>query len=116
MAWSAHREAVGCFEQALRALAHLPEQRHTHEQAIDLRLALRSVLGPSGDAEGRILVYLHEAEALATALDDARRLGQGLRFLSLECTARGAYAQAIAAPPPFLPHHNLLQHLIISHN
>ena len=46
-------------------------------------------------AEGAYLVHLHDAEALATALDDARRLGQGLRFLSLECTARGAYAQAI---------------------
>src|SRR5262245_10269143 len=38
---SAHREAVGYFEQALSALPRLPEQRATHEQAIDLRLALR---------------------------------------------------------------------------
>ena len=44
MARSAHREAVGYFEQALSALPHLPEQRHTLEQAIDLRLALRSAL------------------------------------------------------------------------
>ena len=41
MARSAYREAVGYFEQALGALAHLPEQRDTREQAIDLRLALR---------------------------------------------------------------------------
>src|SRR5262249_35119089 len=34
---------------------------------------------------------------LATALDDARRLGQVLRFLSLEFTVRCAYDQAIAA-------------------
>ena len=52
MARSAHREAVGYFEQALSALPHLPEQRDTREQAIDLRLALRSALGPSGDAWG----------------------------------------------------------------
>jgi class 3 adenylate cyclase/tetratricopeptide (TPR) repeat protein len=97
MARSAHREAMGCFEQALDALRHLPETRDTSEQAIDLRLALRSALGPSGDAEGRILVYLREAEALATALDDARRLGQVLRFLSLEFTARCAYDQAMDA-------------------
>ena len=45
MARSAHREAVGYFEQALSALPHLPEQRDTLEQAIDLRLALRSALG-----------------------------------------------------------------------
>ena len=36
MARSAYREAVACFEQALTALRHLPEQRHTQEQAIDL--------------------------------------------------------------------------------
>src|SRR4029453_14382127 len=33
MARSAHREAVGYFEQALSALQHLPEQRHTLEHA-----------------------------------------------------------------------------------
>ena len=44
MARSAHREAVGYFEQALSALPHLPETRDTREQAIDLRLALRSAL------------------------------------------------------------------------
>ena len=44
MARSAYREAVGYFEQALSALPHLPEQRDTREQAIDLRLALRSAL------------------------------------------------------------------------
>ena len=79
MARSAYREAVGYFEQALRALPHLPEQRALREQAIDLRLALRSALFPSGDAE-RILVYLREAEALAAALDDpaAPRPDRGL--------------------------------------
>ena len=49
MARSAYREAVGYFEQALSALPHLPETRDTCEQAIDLRLALRSALLPSGD-------------------------------------------------------------------
>ena len=56
LARSAHREAVGYFEQALSALTHLPEQRDTREQAIDLRLALRTALRPSGDLE-RILAY-----------------------------------------------------------
>ena len=49
MARSAYREAVGYFEQALSVLPHLPEQRDTREQAIDLRLALRTALQPSGD-------------------------------------------------------------------
>ena len=75
MARSAHREAVGYFEQALSALAHLPETRDTNTLAIDLRLALRTALFPSGNS-GRILAALQEAEALAAALDDPRRLGQ----------------------------------------
>src|SRR2546430_11335266 len=79
---SAYREAVTCFEQALSALAHLPETRDTREQAIDLRLALRVAFRPLGDL-GRVLTYLHEAEALAEALDDPRRLGQVSLFLSV---------------------------------
>jgi tetratricopeptide (TPR) repeat protein len=95
MARPAYREAVGSFEQALSALAHLPETRATREQAIDLRLALRSALQPSGDS-GRILAVLREAEALAVALDDPRRLGQVSRFLSNYFIRKGAYDQAIA--------------------
>jgi hypothetical protein len=77
---SAYREAVGSFEQALSALAHLPETHTTREQAIDLRLALRNALQPSGDTQSRqrILVLLREAEALAEALADSRRLGHPL--------------------------------------
>ena len=96
MARSAHREAVGSFEQALSALSHLPETRDTREQAIDLRLALRSALLPSGNS-GRILAYLREAETLAAALDDPRRLGQVSGFLSNYFYRMGAYDQAIAA-------------------
>jgi len=95
MARSAHREAVGCFEQALSVLPHLAETRDTPEQAIDLRLALRSALLPSGDF-GRILAALREAESLAEALDDHRRLGQVSRFLSTCFYFRGVYDQAIA--------------------
>ena len=95
MARSAHSLAVGYFEQALSALPHLPETRDTLEQAIDLRLSLRSALFPSGDL-GRILACLREAEALATALDDPRQLGQVSRFLSVHLSQSGAYDQAIA--------------------
>ena len=96
MARSAHREAVGYFEQALSALPHLPEQRDTREQAIDLRLALRSALRPSGDS-GRILACLREAEALAAALDDPRRLGQVSLISVTIFLLMGAHDQAIAA-------------------
>ncbi|HEY7495974.1 MAG TPA: adenylate/guanylate cyclase domain-containing protein, partial [Candidatus Tectomicrobia bacterium] len=96
MARSAHREAVGYFEQALSALPHLPETRDTCEQAIDFRLALRSALQPLGDLE-RVLALLREAETLAVALDDPHRLGQVSRALSNHFYLRGAHDQAIAA-------------------
>src|SRR5262249_15756587 len=96
MTRSAHREAAGYFEQALGVLPHLPETRDMCEQAIDLRLALRSALFPSGHF-GRILAYLPGAEALAVAPDDPRRLGQGSGFLANYFRLMGAYDQAIAA-------------------
>ena len=94
MVQSAYREAVGYFEQALGALAHLPETRDRHEQAIDLRLVLRTALFPSGDFE-RILALLGEAETLAVALDDPRRLAQVSFFLCNHFFMKGAYDQAI---------------------
>ena len=96
MARSAYREAVGYFEQALSALAHLPETRNTREQAIDLRFALRPALLPSGDF-GRVLAALREAEVLAETLDDPHRLGQVSAFLANYFYIMGAYDQAIAA-------------------
>ena len=96
LAQSAHRQAVGYFEQALSALPHLPEQRATREQAIDLRLALHAALFPSGDS-GRILAALREAEALAAVLDNPYRLGQILGPLATHLRTMGAYDQAIAA-------------------
>jgi tetratricopeptide (TPR) repeat protein len=93
---SAYREAVTAFEQALGALEHMPETRATREQGIDLRLALRSALRPLGDL-GRLLAVLREAESLAVALDDPRRLGLVSRFLSNYLYIMGAYDQALTA-------------------
>jgi len=90
LARSAYREAVESFEQALGVLPHLLETHDTREQAIDLRLALRSALFPSGDF-GRVLAYLREAETLAVALDDPRRLAQVSNFLSVHFYRMGAY-------------------------
>jgi class 3 adenylate cyclase/tetratricopeptide (TPR) repeat protein len=70
---SASREATAFFEQTLAALEHLPRDRTTLEQAIDVRLDLRRALVPLADRV-RILDYMHEAEALATELGDQRRL------------------------------------------
>ena len=74
---AAFREAVASFEQALQALAHLPEDGDTRVLAIELRLALGGPLSALGE-HGRHLALLGEAEALARALDDRARLGRVL--------------------------------------
>jgi class 3 adenylate cyclase/tetratricopeptide (TPR) repeat protein len=96
MTRSAYRAAVEAFEQALRAMPHLPETCATREQAIELRLALRWALQPSGDHR-RIQAVLREAEALATALDDPRWLGQVSALLSFHFNESGAHDQAMTA-------------------
>ena len=95
LARSAYREAVGYFEQGLSALAHLPETRDTIEQAIDLRLALRTALRPIGDYE-RSRAALREAESLAAVLDDHHRMGRVSVSLIVDFNSRGAHDQAIA--------------------
>src|SRR5262245_19793840 len=96
LARSARREVLEYFESALSVLQRLPETRATHEQAIDLRLALRTALHLSGEL-GRLLAVLREAEALAVALDDPRRLGQISVSLTVYFRHMGAYDQAIVA-------------------
>jgi class 3 adenylate cyclase/tetratricopeptide (TPR) repeat protein len=81
MAQSAYREAVGCFEQGLSALPHLPEQRDTIEQAIDLRFSLRNALLPLGEHR-QAFEHLRAAETLAEALNDQRRLGRAFAYLA----------------------------------
>jgi transcriptional regulator with AAA-type ATPase domain/tetratricopeptide (TPR) repeat protein len=71
---SAHVEAAAFYEQALTALAHLPENRERVEQAIDLRFDLRMPLHLLGQFE-RILDHLRQAHTLAETLDEQRRLG-----------------------------------------
>jgi tetratricopeptide (TPR) repeat protein len=84
------------LEKGLEAVSHLPQHRATLEQAVDLRFTLRSALHPLGDL-GRTLANLREAETLAAALDDPRRLGQVSMFLTPYFYYMGAYDQAIAA-------------------
>jgi predicted ATPase len=72
---SANQEAAACFEQALVALQHLPDRRDTREQALELHFALRNALHQLSEP-GRILDHLRQAEPLAEALGDHRRLGQ----------------------------------------
>ena len=69
---SAHREAWSHLEHAITVLPHLPQTKATLEQAVDLRLAVRTCLGPLGEWTRWIELGL-EAEPLAQALNDPRR-------------------------------------------
>ena len=92
----AYREAVAYFEQALAALAQLPECRDTLEQAIDLRCELRNALIPLGE-QTRIFDHLREAEVLAERLGDNQRLGQIANYLCIAFSNMGQHDRAIAA-------------------
>ncbi|HEV2053828.1 MAG TPA: adenylate/guanylate cyclase domain-containing protein [Methylomirabilota bacterium] len=96
LARSASREAAAAFEQALAALAHLPEGRATVEQAIDLRFELRQALQPLGEHQ-RVVDYLREAETLAATLDDQRRMGWVSAYLGQYYTWLGEPERAAEA-------------------
>src|SRR5262245_38144511 len=71
----AHRDAAVCYEQALDALAHLPQSRENEEQVVDLRFRLAHSLFQVGQFE-RARESFRQSEVLALAHGDHRRLGQ----------------------------------------
>jgi class 3 adenylate cyclase/tetratricopeptide (TPR) repeat protein len=93
---AAFHEAVAAFEQALQALAHLPEDGDTRVRAIEFRLALGSPLQLLGE-HGQCLALLGEAETLARALDDRARLGRVLAAMANALRITGDHNGAIAA-------------------
>jgi tetratricopeptide (TPR) repeat protein len=93
---SAFREAVAYYEQALQALAYLPEDSDTRGLAIDLRLAVYPPLRALGE-DGRRLALLGEVEALARALDDRARLGRVLALMAHARRQMGDHDGAMAA-------------------
>jgi len=96
-AWarSAYREAVVCFEQALAALARLPESHDTLQQALDLRLNLHTPLNSLLEFE-HVLNNLRAAEALAQTLGEQRRLVQVYGAMMNYFRMTGAPDRAIA--------------------
>ncbi len=93
---SAIREEVACLEQALTALAHLPERRDTLEAAIDTRLELRNSLFQLADFEPQ-LEHLLTAKRLAETLGDRSRLGRVWTNISHYFTMTGDQDRAIDA-------------------
>ena len=93
---SANREAATCFEQALDALRRLPETPDAIAESLDLRFDLRNALLPLGEQK-RTGALLDEAEALAEAVGDERRLGRALNYKVTQFTQAGDYAAALQA-------------------
>jgi class 3 adenylate cyclase/tetratricopeptide (TPR) repeat protein len=93
---AAFREAVTSCDQALQALARLPEHGDSGVLAIDLRLALDLPLRALGEF-GRNLALLGEAEALARTIDDRARLVWVLAERAAILRVRGEFDGAIAA-------------------
>jgi class 3 adenylate cyclase/tetratricopeptide (TPR) repeat protein len=78
---SALPEALAWFEQALGALAELPESRSTLEQGFDIRLEMRPVLSQLAE-QRRAYERVLEAQALAERLDDDHRRGLVYAFMT----------------------------------
>jgi class 3 adenylate cyclase/tetratricopeptide (TPR) repeat protein len=91
---SANQEAVACFEESLFALRRLPESRETIERAIDLWFDLRNAYFALGDF-GHIFESLREAERLAEAIADRRRLGAVRSYLTASFMLAGDFDRAI---------------------
>jgi class 3 adenylate cyclase/tetratricopeptide (TPR) repeat protein len=96
LARSANAAATNYLEEALVTLSHLPRDRSNLEQAVDLRFGLRNSLLALGEPE-RILSYLREAEAIATALDDRARLARANSHLAHCFWLVGDWQQAVNA-------------------
>jgi len=77
----AGRESVRFFEQALSALARLPDDDRHRALAVDLRDELCRALVPLGE-HPRMVTVLREAEAIAAGLGDDARLARTLALLS----------------------------------
>ena len=79
---AAYREAVMSSQQALMALAHLPESHEKQAQTIDVHLTLQACLWQIGEVP-QMLDHLVQAETLATTLGDQTRLGAVFSRMSL---------------------------------
>jgi class 3 adenylate cyclase len=92
----AYPEAVILFEQALEALAGLPQSNEAVQKAIDIRFDIRNVLQPLGDRD-RIAERLREAEELANRIGDSQRNGWVQSYLTEQFWMLGRYRESIEA-------------------
>ena len=114
---SAFRNAVYYFEQALKALGHLPETHDNLIHAVDLRVEIRNALFILGEF-GRGREYLERAKEMAIGLNDRRRLGTILNLMTAHWQIQGNSEQAIASAEQALNHTAAPEHLdlhIVAH-
>jgi DNA-binding SARP family transcriptional activator len=93
---SAHHEALLCFQEGLDALRQLPASREVMARDLDLRIDLRQSLYPLGRFAD-LRDHLREAERLAEALEDRRRLGQVSAYVSNHAWITGDLPRALAS-------------------
>ena len=91
---SANREAVGAYEQALAALAHLPETRETMEQASTFASRSGTRSGPLGRFEPGFGASPGRRAPGRRRSDDQRRLGWIAAYLSEHTRQTGHAADA----------------------
>ena len=93
--WSADREAIALFEQALAALHELPESPETLSEALDIRLALGPCLaGIYGPGSSEFEASYVAARELCRRLDDRTRVFPTLWGLCHVSFNRGLYSEA----------------------
>jgi class 3 adenylate cyclase/tetratricopeptide (TPR) repeat protein len=91
---SAHREAVGFYEQALEVIEADGPREAAVPTAIDLVFDLRASLAPLGEFT-RTLAHLRRAEERAEAAGDLRRLGWISAYLTQSYYTIGQQTDAI---------------------
>ncbi len=91
---SANTDAANYFEQTLKAIDHLPEGRGTLEQAVDVRIELRTALQVLRDL-GRQGLHLTEALRRAEVLGDQVRVGQVLMYSALHAALTTKFDEAL---------------------
>jgi class 3 adenylate cyclase/tetratricopeptide (TPR) repeat protein len=92
---SAYGQAGACFDQALDALAHLPESQETMAQAFDLHRARQSMHAARRDLEP-LLACSENMWALAEALGDPPRLALAVDLTGNAFSQMGDNVRALA--------------------
>jgi class 3 adenylate cyclase/tetratricopeptide (TPR) repeat protein len=93
-AHSAYPQAATCFEEEIRALAHLPETRDRLEQEYEARVELRHALFMLGDA-GRMHPVLTELASVAERLGNPARVNRAIGYMGNYCWWTGQPDRAL---------------------